>query len=198
MTFKLRVTATAPALITAGITVGFVAGMLAYRTAQDMTQLSDLKTASAAQPVGDGSRGPGSASRDPDAFPTDLVRVPQADQLAAALRKLGYDVHFMTDDDLEKGRVTKERYSVIVIGRAVPAKLATTAIRLTHRYLPWVKYVYLQFQYPEMDRHIVLNAHDGWVASLGLKPVSEADFARLSDDKLSLEQLHTMLRKFRN
>jgi len=192
MTFKLRVTASAPALIAAGLIVGFVMGVLAYRTAQDLTQFSDLKAASAAQPVTEKAPGPDAG------YPTDLVRVPQADELASALKQLGYDVHVMPDEDIDNGSVKKETYSVMVIGREVPAKMAATAIRLTHQYLPWVKYVYVQFQYPVMDRHLVLNAQNGWVESLGLKPLSDADFARLSDAKLSLEEFHAMLQRFRS
>jgi hypothetical protein len=192
MTFKIRVTASVPALVSAGLILGFVIGVLAYRTAQDMTQLSDLKAASAAPPALE------KATATDAGYPTDLVRVPQADELAAALGKLGFDVHLMADEDIEKGSVTKETYSVMVIGREVPPRLAAPAIRLTHQYLPWVKYVYVQFQYSVMDRHLVLNAQNGWVESLGLKPLSDADFARLSDARLSLEEFHAILQEFRS
>jgi len=193
MISKVRITASPLAVLFAGVLIGFVSGVLAYRTAQDMTQLADVRTARAAELPVD-AKSPGENG----GIPTDLVRVAHADELAAELRKLGFDVRLMTDDDIEKGTVGKESYSVIVIGREVPANRAATAIRLTHRYLPWVKYAYLQFQYPEMDRHIVLNAQNGWVESLGLKPLSDADFTRLGDDRLSPERFHAMLEKFRN
>lgn len=191
MTVNIRFTASVPALISAGLIVGFIVGALAYRTAQDVTRASDQRTAIAAQI-------PASTASPASGFRTDLVRVAQADELAAALRKLGYDVNLINDDEIEKGTVKKESYSVMVIGKEVPVKTAATAIRLAHQYLPWVKYVYVQFQYPEMDRHLVLNAQDGWVASLGLKPLSDADFARVTNEKLSAEEFHAMLQKFRN
>jgi hypothetical protein len=191
MTVNIRFTASVPALLAAGLIVGFITGALAYRTAQDFTRFSDQKTANAAQI-------PANAANPTTTFRTDLVRVEKADELAAALRKLGYDVNLMTDDEIEKGSVKKETYSVMVVGREVPPRTAATAIRLTHQYLPWVKYVYVQFQYPEMDRHLVLNAQDGWVSSLGLKPLSDADFARLTDGKLSDEDFRAALQKFRN
>jgi hypothetical protein len=192
MTVNVRFTASVPVLVSAGLIVGVLVGALAYRSVEDLVRGSGLKTASAKAP--DHTE---AAALPKNSFSTDLVRVPQADDLAAALRNLGYNVNLMTDEDVEQGKVTKERYSVMVIGREVPARLATTAIRLTHQHLPWVKYIYLQFQYPEMDRHLVLNAHDGWVESLELKPASDADFARLSNPNLSTEELHAMLQKFR-
>ena len=43
MTVNIRFTASVPALIFAGVIVGFVAGAVAYRTAQDVTRSSDQK-----------------------------------------------------------------------------------------------------------------------------------------------------------
>jgi hypothetical protein len=190
MTVNIRFTASIPALIAAGAIVGFITGVLAYRTAQDMTRLSDQKTVAAAQAVA-------ATSKPAPSVTTDLVHVDQSDALADALRDRGYDVHLMNDEEVDAGRVKKETFSVIVIGREVPQTVAATAIRLTHQYLPWVKYIYLQFQYPEMDRHLVLNAQDGWVSTLGLKPLSDADFSALSDGKLSPEAFRATLQKFR-
>jgi len=129
-------------------------------------------------------------------FLVKIVRIPGAPELAGLLRQDGYDVNVISDKDDSAGKVAKERYCVISVGREVPPAVAGRAISLVHTRMPWVKYVFNEYD-RRYTQQLLLNAHDAWVKDLGLKELTEADFERLKNESQSSEEFHNFIATFK-
>lgn len=204
MSLKDKIEASPVVFLLGALIAGFSAGVGAYKAILEIAQLEVVgksELATLREKASDATPPPQSANPGPSdsGFLVKLTRVPDSERLASLLRQIGYDVNFVPDEDgdLAAGRAKKENYSVISVGSDVPARFAAKAIRLTHNQMPWVRYVFLQYQRRDFDRHILLNAHDDWVPHLGLKSLSDADFDLLSDERLTAEEFHKLIHTFK-
>jgi len=113
--------------------------------------------------------------------------------IASNLRVAGYRVDIVGTDP-DQGRRADSR--VMSIGSQVPPEIAAPVIRAVHRDMPWVRYVFVQRDV-ELRDELFLNAHDEWIEYLGLKPLSDSDFARLENPPNSPSAFHGMLEAFK-
>jgi len=101
----------------------------------------------------------------------------KVDEVAKKLRDRELRVVVLDDDD---GRfANKTDYTVMWVGTSVPPAVASSIIRIAKQEMPWLKYIFIQYQSHEWDTQMFLNAHTDWVRRLGLKPLTDSDFTKL-------------------
>ena len=123
-------------------------------------------------------------------FAIIVVRVSSFEQFINVGRSLGFRVNSRPPDPGD----TEKDYTVISVGDQVPPDVAGPVIRLAKQYLN-VKYIFLEYDTSYRTR-ILANAHNAWIINRNLRPLDDADFARLSDPALTIAEFHAMISVF--
>jgi hypothetical protein len=130
---------------------------------------------------------------DLESYTIRFMGTPASDALAAELRNAGYSVVVSDDEKTPQDLKSDENYPVISVGKSIPPAVAAKVISIAHQKLKSARYIFLRL---DNDRELLLNAHKDWIPYLSLKPLTEQDFALLTQGDQSLADFHKLIRKY--
>ena len=125
-------------------------------------------------------------------FLVRLFDYADAKPVIAALRDAGFRVDVTHQKDAPK---TFAECTVIAIGSDVPAADAAEAIRLAHKAVPTLKYVFIR-EDPERASVLFLGTYPEWIDDKQLKPLTDKDFAALGEGEMTQAAFHARVRRF--
>jgi len=131
-------------------------------------------------------------------YPIEVIKTEDAEVLIRDLREAGYTVVLKSPDILKKEGAVFMRTNVtlaIRIQSDMPVEPATEMIRIAKARWPRLSYVYLDDISPKIGSFIG-NLGPVVAQSYGLRPLTETDFAKLTDAKQSLDAFHGLIRSF--
>jgi tetratricopeptide (TPR) repeat protein len=142
----------------------------------------------------------GNSQKEKRSFSSSLVkmlRISGIDTLTKKFRDIGLDVIVINDNEGSVKNQDTIQYNVTWIGNAVEPSTVRKVIQLVRDNMPWLRYIFIQYEDVAFENQIYLGAHNTWIEHLGLKKLEKKDFNLLANPKLSKDKMRALINTYK-
>lgn len=128
----------------------------------------------------------------------EVTRITRAEDVLAALRRVGFRAEIYDSMEPSKGHVSKSSHEAIWIGSRVPPDVATLAIKTVVAIWPHLAYLHISGDVGDtppdyMHDELFFGGASSTALEYGLMRWTKADFEKMSNE-LTLEGFHELIR----